>query len=101
MGLVRALEHAGLTVTDLERSVAFYKEMFGCEIVEELHWPDTGNRAVYLSLGDQGSMLELFHRAGTRKAYDPDKEMARYEHICVIVEDVDKAYAELSAKGAK
>lgn len=101
MGLVKSLEHAGLTVTDLERSVAYYKEMFGCEIVEELHWPETGNRAVYLSLGDQGSMLELFHRPGTHKAYDPDKEMARYEHICVIVEDVDKAYAELSAKGAK
>jgi len=101
MGLVKALEHAGLTVTDLDRSVAWYREMFGCEIVEELHWPENGNRAVYLSLGDQGSMLELFHRAGTHKGYDPDKAMARYEHVCLIVEDVHAAYAALSAKGAR
>lgn len=100
MGLVKALEHAGLTVTDLEASIAWYREMFGCEIVEELHWPENGNRAVYLSLGDQGSLLELFHRPGTTKAYDPDRQMARYEHICVHVEDLDAAYQELSSKGA-
>ncbi|CAA9229032.1 MAG: hypothetical protein AVDCRST_MAG77-898 [uncultured Chloroflexi bacterium] len=101
MGLVKALEHAGLTVTNLEESVAWYRKMLGCEIVEELHWPENGNRAVYLSLGHQGGLLELFHRAGTHKSYDPDKEMARYEHICVHVEDIDAAYQELAAKGAK
>ncbi|HEU5316944.1 MAG TPA: VOC family protein [Chloroflexota bacterium] len=101
MGLVKRLEHAGLTVTDLERSVEWYRTMFGCQIVEELHWPENGNRAVYLSLGDEGSLLELFHRSGTRKPYDPDREMARYEHICVHVDDVDAAYAELVAKGAR
>jgi lactoylglutathione lyase len=100
MGLIKALEHAGLTVTDLDRSVTWYREMLGCEIVEELYWPENGNKAVYLSLGDQGGLLELFHRAGTHKAYDPDREMARYEHICVHVEDIDAAYRELSAKGA-
>ena len=101
MGIVKRLEHAGLTVTDLDASVAWYRKMFGCEIVEELHWPENGNRAVYLSLGDEGSLLELFHRAGTHKAYAPDREMARYEHICVHVDDVDAAYAELVAKGVK
>lgn len=101
MGLVKRLEHAGLTVTDLERSIAWYRQMFGCEIVEELHWPENGNRAVYLSLGNEGALLELFHRPGTHKAYEPDKQMARYEHICVHVDDVDAAYAELVAKGAR
>ncbi|HEX2184593.1 MAG TPA: VOC family protein [Chloroflexota bacterium] len=101
MGLIQTLEHAGLTVTDLERSVAFYREMFGCEVVEELEWPETGTRAVYLSLGDGGSLLELFHRPGTHKAYEPDRSMARYEHICLHVADVDRAYAELTAKGAR
>ena len=101
MGLVKALEHAGLTVTDLPRSIAWYQQMLGCEIVEELVWPENGNRAVYLSLGDSGALLELFERPGTTKAYAPDREMARYEHICLHVADVDAAYAELSAKGAR
>jgi lactoylglutathione lyase len=102
--LIKGLEHAGLTVTDLDRSIAWYREMLGCQIVEELYWPESGNKAVYLSLGDQGNLLELFHRPGppaTTKAYAPDQTMARYEHICVHVEDVDAAYEELKAKGAR
>lgn len=100
MGLIKALEHTGLTVTDLERSVAWYKRMFGCEVVQELHWPERNQRAIYLSLGEQGQLLELFGRPGVHKAYDPDKEMVSYQHICLHVADVDAAYAELTAKGA-
>jgi len=101
VGLIKALEHTGLTVTDLNRSVAWYREMFGCQVVEELHWPERNQRATYISLGDQGQLLELFGRPGVTKAYNPDKEMVSYAHICVHVEDVDAAYAELLAKGAR
>jgi len=101
MGFVKRLEHAGLTVTNLDASVEWYRKMFGCEIVEKLNRPENGNRAIYLSLGEEGGLLELFHRDGTAKSDDPDKHMARYEHICVHVDDVDAAYAELVAKGAK
>jgi catechol 2,3-dioxygenase-like lactoylglutathione lyase family enzyme len=100
MGEILRLEHAGLTVTDLDASVAWYRRMFGCEVVQELHWPETGVRATYVSLGKDGSLLELFSRPGTVKAFAPDPEMARYEHICVQVADIDAAFAELEAKGA-
>ena len=104
MGLYMAeilrLEHAGLTVTNLDDSVTWYGRMFGCEVVQELHWPETGVRATYLSLGKDGSLLELFSRPGTRRAFDPDPEMARYEHICVEVADLDAAFADLETKGA-
>ena len=101
MAKIKRLEHAGLTVTDLERSIAWYKEMFGCEVVQELYWPERDTRAVYLSLGEEGALLELFSRPGVHKAYEPDPEMVSYQHICVHVEDVDAAYAELSAKGVQ
>jgi catechol 2,3-dioxygenase-like lactoylglutathione lyase family enzyme len=94
------LEHAGLTVTDLEASVAWYRRMFGCEVVHDLHWPETGVRAAYISLGKDGSLLELFHRPGTTRGFSPDPDSARYEHICVQVEDLDVAFADLQAKGA-
>lgn len=100
MATVLRLEHAGLTVTNLAASVAWYQTMFDCQIVQELHWPDTMVRATYISLGQEGSLLELFERPGTHKAYDPDPEMARYEHICVQVDDIDAAHADLVAKGA-
>ena len=37
MGLIKRLEHAGLTVADLERSIAWYREMLGCQVVQELY----------------------------------------------------------------
>ncbi len=100
MAEILRLEHAGLTVTDLDASVAWYRRMFGCEVVQELHWPETGVRATYISLGKDGSLLELFSRPGTVHAFAPDEEMARYEHICVEVADIDAAFADLEAKGA-
>lgn len=100
MAAIVRLEHAGLTVTDLDASVAWYGRMFGCEVVEELHWPETGVRATYVSLGQDGSLLELFHRPGTVRPYDPDPAAARYEHVCVQVDDLDAAFADLEAKGA-
>ena len=100
MAEILRLEHAGLTVVDLDASVAWYQRMFGCEVVQELHWPETGVRATYLSLGKDGSLLELFSRPGTVPAFAPDAEMARYEHICVEVADIDAAFADLEAKGA-
>jgi lactoylglutathione lyase len=100
MAEILRLEHAGLTVVDLDASVAWYQRMFGCEVVQELHWPETGVRATYISLGKDGSLLELFSRPGTVHAFAPDAEMARYEHICVEVADIDGAFADLEAKGA-
>ena len=100
MAEILRLEHAGLTVVDLDASVAWYQRMFGCEVVQELHWPETGVRATYISLGKDGSLLELFSRPGTVHAFAPDAEMARYEHICVEVADIDAAFADLEAKGA-
>jgi catechol 2,3-dioxygenase-like lactoylglutathione lyase family enzyme len=100
MAEILRLEHAGLTVTDLDASVAWYQRMFGCEVVQELHWPETGVRATYISLGKHGSLLELFSRPGTVHAFAPTPEMARYEHICVEVADIDVAFADLEAKGA-
>lgn len=101
MGLIRRLEHAGLTVRNLAESVAWYQEMLGCRLVQELYWPEREQRAVYLSLGDEGGLLELFGRPGVTKAYEPDREMVSYAHICLHVDDVDAAYAELSAKGVQ
>lgn len=101
MATIARLEHAGLTVTNLEESVAWYRRMFGCDIVQELHWPDTGVRATYISLGQDGSLLELFHRPGTTRGFSPDPDSARYEHICVQVEDLDEAFADLQSKGAE
>ncbi len=101
MGIVQRLEHVGLTVTDVERTVSWYATMFGSRRVQEMHWPDTGVRGVYITLGDDGSQLELFQKPGTHKHLEADLGMARYEHFCIQVEDIHSTFADLEEKGAE
>jgi catechol 2,3-dioxygenase-like lactoylglutathione lyase family enzyme len=101
LGIVQRLEHVGLTVTDVERTVAWYATMFGSRRVQEMNWPETGVRGVYVTLGDDGSQLEIFQKPGTHKHLEPDLEMARYEHFCIQVEDIHATFADLDAKGAE
>ena len=101
LGIVQRLEHVGLTVTDVERTVKWYSTMFGSRRVQEMNWPETGVRGVYITLGDDGSQLEIFQKPGTHKHLEPDLEMARYEHFCVQVEDIHATFADLEAKGAE
>ena len=101
LGIVQRLEHVGLTVTDVERTVAWYATMFGSRRVQEMNWPETGVRGVYVTLGDDGSQLEIFQKPGTHKHLEPDLEMARYEHFCIQVEDIRATFADLEAKGAE
>ena len=101
MAIIQRLEHVGLTVTDVDASVAWYARMFDSQVVQELSWPETRVRAVYVTLGQDGSLLELFQRPGADRAHDPDPSMAKYEHLCVQVSDLDAAFADLESKGVQ
>lgn len=62
-----ALDHAGASVGDLERSIQFYRDVFGFVVDETFAIPGTAVRgAVLVNAG--GARVELFHREGSRAA---------------------------------
>lgn len=87
-------DHAGVTVTDLDRSVAFYRDLLGLGEVERTARPN-GTHLVFLKMGEAG-LFELIWRAGGASgryaAHSPS-----VGHICLHVNNLDAWIAKLAA----
>jgi catechol 2,3-dioxygenase-like lactoylglutathione lyase family enzyme len=107
---VRGLDHVSVTVADLDRSLAFYRDLLGLRVREEggeeggqmatiVGFPGVRFRYADVEIGD-GRILELLQYlepAGTpiaQRTCDPGSG-----HIAFLVEDIDEAYAELVGAG--
>jgi catechol 2,3-dioxygenase-like lactoylglutathione lyase family enzyme len=107
---VRGLDHVSVTVADLDRSLAFYRDLLGLRVREAgeeeggqmatiVGFPGVRFRYADVEIGD-GRILELLQYlepAGTpiaQRTCDPGSG-----HIAFLVEDIDEAYAELVGAG--
>src|SRR4051794_36011556 len=95
------LDHAGLSVADLEAAVDFYA-VFG--FAREFEFSLGGIRGVMLRL-DSGGRLELFEHSravdGLRAATPIDALATRgYGHFALCTPDIDEAFARALAAGA-
>ena len=104
------IEHTALSVADLERSVAFYRDLIGMEVVMEVDFSDEKlgivnglagckARVVHLRLGE--SVLELFEYSrpkGRAAAVERRQCDTGYIHIGLRVTDIHRHYGEMKAK---
>ena len=106
----RSMHHAGIVVTDLDRSIEFYTRAFGAEVelriddmrdpqIAEMHELDDELMSLaILRIGETRFELVVFTepegRANDRRSYD-----VGVAHLAFAVADVEDAYARLSAAG--
>jgi catechol 2,3-dioxygenase-like lactoylglutathione lyase family enzyme len=107
---VRGLDHVSVSVADLDRSLAFYRDLLGLRVRERgeeeggqmatiIGFPGVRFRYADVELGD-GRILELLQylepvgRLITQRTCDPGSG-----HIAFVVADIDEAYAELVGAG--
>jgi glyoxylase I family protein len=68
------INHLGLSVSDLDRSIAFYRDVLGAEVVRPAYEGDCesfAGRMALLTLGALG--LDLFeHEANREVGFDPN-----------------------------
>ena len=98
---IKRIEHVGIVVKDLEQSRALWEECLGLRLAEVEHLEQYQVRIAMYPVGE--SMVELL--GGTT----PDSKYARLvrergeglHHICLEVEDIEGALAELRGKGVR
>tara|TARA_Y100000588_G_scaffold248777_1_gene263292 strand:- start:363 stop:839 length:477 start_codon:yes stop_codon:yes gene_type:complete len=107
--------HLGLTVSDIERSIEFYRDVLGMELVgrrpcveQDYVGRQTGYPGLKLSVasfracaGNAQSieMVQYLTEAGA--AADPSTNRAGNSHLCLRVDDLRAAHADLSAQGVR
>ena len=104
---VRAVAMIGLTVSDMDRSVAFYTKVLDFEKISdnELAGPEYEQleavfgariRFVRLRLGDEYLQLaEYLAPRGRPAPVDARSNDRWFQHVAIIVRDMDRAYARL------
>lgn len=106
--------HVGISVTNIERSIAFYRNMLGMEPLCEVFLfggeqfskimdiPNVGGRMCMIAKGTL--WLELFefsNPAGKAKDEDYPVSDRGYSHFGVEVDDIDATYEKLKAAGTR
>jgi catechol 2,3-dioxygenase-like lactoylglutathione lyase family enzyme len=105
------IHHTGYTVSNLERSVAFYRDLLGCEVIAEqekqggylaaiVGYPDAHVRMAHLRLPGGEHVVELFQYLfppGGRADVEPRNVGA--SHLCFLTSDLHAVYDRLRAAG--
>lgn len=94
-----SFEHVGMTVSDMDRSIAFYVDLLGLKLVLRKA-SNNGGELAFLDAG--GGMLEMAAPAGgADKSVDVPNRRAGLRHLTFHFESVDETYAKLEASGVE
>ena len=91
--------HTMLRVGDLERSIDFYTEVMGMQLLRRQDYPDGKFTLAFVGYGDEAAntVIELTYNWGV----DRYEIGSGYGHIAVEVDDVYKACEEIRGRGGK
>jgi catechol 2,3-dioxygenase-like lactoylglutathione lyase family enzyme len=94
--------HVGISVSDMQRSLDWYKTHFGFQVRSSTHIPEADLRIAYITNGF--FEIELFERKGSFRIPGRDTNVSDsftaqgYKHFAFQVDDVDLTWQKLKAK---
>ena len=113
---VRAIEHVGITVPDMEAATSFFAEAFGAEAIYDMLDEPLAGPAVEAGLGipsgavitairmlrlGNGPNIELFSYSGTDQRDPVRPSDYGLQHICIYVDEIDAAARRLEGAGGR
>lgn len=113
--MFKALHHFNVIVSDIEKTKKFYNQILGLEIAVEtliedpefsrgVGLPNTRVKAAFFKLPNDAGLIEAFQYerpVGRPMPSDKKANDGGWTHLCFEVEDIEKTYADLKAKGIK
>ena len=111
--MIQGIHHTCITVSDLQRSIAFYRDMLGLELVlteESERSGDDRSQALGVArakvklaiLRAPGARVELIEYVTARgRPYDRHNNDTGTMHIAFQVDDIDAMYERLLAQGVR
>ena len=111
--MIRGIHHTAISTGDLERALAFYRDLLGFSMVGNFAWPvgtETADRITGLQASSArvvmlragNAFIELFQYASPPpRPNDPGRPVCDHgiTHLCLDVTDLDTEYARLRAAG--
>ena len=113
--MIRGIHHAAISTGNLDRMLAFYRDLLGFRLLFDFSWPagtevadritglqQSSARCVMLHTGN--AVIELFEYASPApRPGDPDRPVCNHgiTHICLDVTDLDAEYQRLRAAGVR
>lgn len=109
--MITAFNHVGISVSNLERSIRFYRDLLGMAVIQEVSFEGERYEAILGLRGAKGRIailrlanleLEFFQFASPAgKPAEPDRPVcdAGITHFAVQVEDLPGMYARLKSAG--
>ena len=111
MGDILEVQHTGFTVTDLERSLAFYRDLLGFEVLatqekqggylaEIVGYADAHVKMAHIGVPGSSHRIELFEYVSPTPRIGPlEPRLVGATHVCLIVEDLPALYERLLGAG--
>ena len=94
------LLHTMLRVKDLTKSISFYTEILGMQLLRKQEFPDGKFTLAFVGYGAEATntVIELTHNWDQKENYDKGNG---WGHICIETPDVYKACDDLASQNVK
>src|SRR3954470_20477973 len=89
--MINGINHVGLKVVDMERSLDFYCNKLGFEKAFEINKPDREPWIVYIKVAEE-CFIELFYGGN-------EGDRLREHHVCFKVDDIHETADRLKKNG--
>jgi lactoylglutathione lyase len=92
--------HASIRVSNMERSIKFYRDFLGLQIVEQITIPENNAELVFMQ--DQhaeGAQIELTYYKNQRKFLQADYEDRLFDHLGFTVKNMQQTLQAMRKAG--